>query len=132
MNWFSISNSIPNFVYYKQRMCSSDNFMWKKNPHWNNYDLWSHPWNSLRKYMHLIQSLQTRTLIALLQRSWNISQFANISLFVSKLNNTKNERKKTAHPYTNHSKFIFLYKFMEAMEPCYYMIKLLYYIQVNT
>ncbi len=66
----------------------------KKNPHWNNYDFLSHPWNALRKYMHHNSIFAYKNSIASLQSCWNISQFANISLFVPKWNKTINERKK--------------------------------------
>jgi len=132
--WIGFQYQIPFPTLYTihKEWVVLDDFMFKKNPHWNNYDFLSHPWNSLRKCMHHYSIFAYKNSIASLQSCWNISQFANISLFVPKWNKTKNERKKTAHPYTNHSNFIFLFKFMEAMEPCYYMIKLLYYIQVNT
>ncbi len=132
--WIGFQYQIPFPTLYNiNKECAVlDNFMFLKNPHWNNYDFLSHPWNSLRKYMHHNSIFAYKNSIASLQSCWNISQFANISHFVPKWNKTRNERNKNCPSIYKSFKIYISFKFMEAMEPCYYMIKLLYYIQVNT
>jgi hypothetical protein len=94
INWFSISNSIPNSVCYKQRMCSSWQFhVFKKIPI-EIIMIFVPNLEFFKKYMHHNSIFTYKNSIAWLQSCWNISQFANISLFVPKWNKTKNERKK--------------------------------------